>query len=95
MDIPPALRLNRKCRIRVGWIFRGYDGGPPLPYPGYLHSFEFTIKDTCQVGLVHSAPPVIIGGYVQWDAVAHVDVSLYVILDSEGNSLLDDGLGIG
>ena len=27
-----------------GWLeIPGFDGGPPLPYPGYSHSFDFTI----------------------------------------------------
>ncbi len=34
--------------IRSGyqdWLsIPGFDGGPPLPYSGYLHSFDFTIK---------------------------------------------------
>ncbi len=28
-----------------GWLeIPGYDGGPPLPYPGYSHSFDFVVE---------------------------------------------------
>ena len=31
--------------VYCGWLsIPGFDGGPPLPYPGYSHSFDFVVE---------------------------------------------------
>lgn len=69
-----------------GWLdIPGYDGGRPLPYPGYLHSIDFNIvgeeQEFCEF-------PYLSGGIVfvncGWYELADVNISLYVIMDSEG-----------
>ncbi len=65
-----------------GWLeIPGYDGGPPLPYPGYSHSFDYAIYGE-QQAFVPLAPssfrPVLV-------AISQVSISLYVILNSNGS----------
>ena len=66
-----------------GWLeIPGYDGGPPLPYPGYLHSFEFKItgEKFFDFRIWGGVGGIIIGT----EKVSEVNISLYVVLNSEG-----------
>ncbi len=69
-----------------GWMeIPGFDGGPPLPYPGYVHSFDYTVKALKTVDIqLHplGAPPPLVG-FIKWETF-WVDISLYVVLNSEG-----------
>ena len=65
-----------------GWLeIPGFDGGPPLPYPGYSHSFDFVVK-----GLeFHGFVPL--GGFPVEEVhsvASSVSVQLYVDVNSEG-----------
>ncbi len=65
-----------------GWLsIPGFDGGPPLPYPGYLHSFDFTVKGEQYWGIPLGDPPSIPTPV----AISQVSISLYVILNSNGS----------
>ena len=72
-----------------GWLeIPGYDGGPPLPYPGYLHSFDYTVKALKAVESTYiplsgppPAPPAF--WFVEYETF-EVDIPLYVVLNSEG-----------
>ena len=77
-----------------GWLdIPGYDGsGIPIPYPGYLHSFDYKIDGERDRFIPFASPPGFIGPVV----FARVRVSLYVVLNSEGtlesmNAWVDDG----
>ena len=59
----------------------GYDGGPPLPYPGYLHSFDFIVKGLQHGGVVPLGDPDFRLIPV---AISQVSISLYVTVNSEG-----------
>ena len=64
----------------------GFDGGPPLPYPGYNQynpAFSFNIAGQKEYweDLGSLDFPEI---FYYWATEAHVDISLYVILNSEG-----------
>lgn len=67
-----------------GWLeIPGYDGGPPLPYPGYVHSFDYTIKalKAVEVRFIPlaspSRPPFSGFWFVEYETF-EVDISLYV-----------------
>ena len=65
-----------------GWLeIPGFDGGPPLPYPGYSHSFDFTVKGFEFLGFFSAILP-------DFDLIhslaSSVSVQLYVDVDSEG-----------
>ena len=70
-----------------GWLkIPGFDGGPPLPYPGYLHSFDYTVKALKTVDIeLHpfGGPPPLVG-FVEFETYK-VDISLYVVLNSNGS----------
>ena len=60
----------------------GFDGGPPLPYPGYSHSFDFTIKGLELHGFVPLAPLPIEDVH---SVASSVSVQLYVVVNSNGS----------
>ena len=61
----------------MSWLsIPGFDGGTPLPYPGYLHSVGFIVKGEYFK-------------YVSWEGISYttssqVVISLYVTLNSKG-----------
>ena len=60
----------------------GFDGGPPLPYPGYSHSFDFIIKGLEFEGIFpYGGPPP---HDLVSSVASSVSVQLYVEVDSEG-----------
>ena len=66
-----------------GWLsIPGFDGGPPLPYPGYSHSFDFVVE-----GLeLDSFVPL--GGFPIQNVhgvASSVSVQLYVEVNSNGS----------
>ena len=68
-----------------GWLsIPGFDGGPPLPYPGYNQynpAFQFNIAG--QYYYLESSPDGLTY-WGHWSTRASVDISLYVIVDSNG-----------
>ncbi len=70
-----------------GWLeIPGFDGGPPLPYPGYVHSFDYTVKalKTKELTLVPLGGPPPAFWFVEYETYK-VDISLYVVLNSNGS----------
>lgn len=61
----------------------GFDGVSLLPYPGYLHSFDFKITGQIEYweGVGSFDVPIFLN---YWATEADVSISLYVILDSSG-----------
>ena len=60
----------------------GFDGGPPLPYPGYSHSFDFIVKGLEFLGFF----PALLPDLDRVHSVASsVSVQLYVELNSNGS----------
>lgn len=87
---PPVSLFSNHC----DWLsIPGFDGGPPLPYPGYNQNnpaFEFTVKglkyhshdiDHDFTGMI---PPFPSTGWIRFD-VFEVDISLYVTVNSNGS----------
>ena len=77
VDRQPAPRATLVSRS-VKWLsIPGFDGGPPLPYPGYLHSVGFIVKGEYP-------------RHVSWEGISYVaysqvSISLYVVLNSNGS----------
>ena len=70
-----------------GWLeIPGFDGGPPLPYPGYVHSFDYMVKALKTVDIqlhpLGGSPPLV--GFIKWETF-WVDISLYVTVNSNGS----------
>ena len=65
------------------WLeIAGFDGGPPLPYPGYVHSFDFTIEGLELHSIVPLSPFPIQDVH---SVVSSVSVQLYVEVNSNGS----------
>ena len=64
-----------------GWLdIPGYDGsGIPIPYSGYVHSFDYIIKGEQSLIVAFGGS----GGLLPV-AISSVEISLYVVLNSEG-----------
>ena len=87
---PPSATIESEAPNQ-GWLdIPGYDGsGIPLPYVGYVHSFSFEItgENILTGGFI---PVVPLGGrppgldVVVSTVEAKVQISLYVVLNSEG-----------
>ena len=60
----------------------GFDGGPPVPYSGYLHSMDYKVKGQ-ELKPILSPNGVYIGSY--HSTLAFVNVTLYVVLNSNGS----------
>ncbi len=78
----PSATLESEAPNQSWLDIPGYDGGTPLPYPGYLHSFDFKItgEKFFDVRIWGGVGGIIIGT----EKVSEVNISLYVVLDSKG-----------
>ena len=67
-----------------GWLsIPGFDGGPPLPYPGYSHSFDFVVEGLEFEGIFpYGGPPP---HDLVLSVASSVSVQLYVEVNSNGS----------
>ena len=83
---PRSDTLKSKAPNQDWLSIPGFDGGPPLPYPGYGHSFNYTVKALKAVDLqlipLGGSPPLV--GFIKWETF-WVDISLYVTVNSNGS----------
>ena len=90
-DSPRSATLISKAPNQDWLSIPGFDGGPPLPYPGYVHSFNYTVKALKAVDVIlvpfsggPPIPPPPAFWFVEYE-VHKVDISLYVVLNSNGS----------